>query len=389
MNASVVELRPADEGGYRGWTILGHNPLYPASAVCMMIGCFVLSRSMDLHAGGVWKLAGLLGVLNAYELLLIVTGLWLIRTMKLRLDGRLLLFAELFFIVDATHLNAELFAADVRIGGVINALVLLLAILKLTWIAQALQMKMTRGRYAVMAVMMAGLMLLPGALAMTSHVMEITPRGMFGVWGAIGGMIGLLGVVPVSLGLEKERPLNRLLKRLFVIAAILSLVAHGAMQTWVYRAEFDPAYAGPVLVGVSLVFGRERWGTRSALLAWVLPMAGIAAAMFAAHELIGGRTPFVFTPLRITLMAAAGAYVIHACRHRAWKGLITAGLCAAAAAQGVTTAQIIENAFRCIGWVIANLLPRTAFQWGVVCIMAAFALLGGGAMLSRRGKRVT
>src|SRR5438552_15522935 len=112
--------------------IIDHNPFFLLSAVCMLGGCLALTNSLSWSPIRLQRLLMLVVTLNIYEALLITLAIFLIAKRRLVRDCTILLMLEAFFLVDVTFLHAELFAASLRIGLVVNSIILVLAIAKVT-----------------------------------------------------------------------------------------------------------------------------------------------------------------------------------------------------------------------------------------------------------------
>src|SRR5437763_907450 len=91
--------------------VADRNPFFLVSAVLMFAGVRVILSALDLAPGDLSRLLLLIGVLNAYEALVIALALLLIVRRGQRRDGWILLSIEALFLVDLTHLNAEFFTA--------------------------------------------------------------------------------------------------------------------------------------------------------------------------------------------------------------------------------------------------------------------------------------
>lgn len=112
--------------------LVHHNPFYLLSALCMIAGCYALNSAMALYSGDLRGLLVLIGTINAYELLLIALGLFLIRRRGIIRDGRTLLLLQTVFLFDLTFLNAETATGSLRAGLLVNAILLGIALLKVS-----------------------------------------------------------------------------------------------------------------------------------------------------------------------------------------------------------------------------------------------------------------
>jgi hypothetical protein len=140
--------------------IVDHNPLYLLSACCMLFGCLMLTNSLSFSPIAQWRLLGLVGTLNCYELLIVALAVWLISGRNQIRDGAFLLGIEALFMADVAMLNAELFTIDRRLGAVAGAIVLLLAAGKLAIIFRALKIQ-SRPAYLLVLFHVALILILP------------------------------------------------------------------------------------------------------------------------------------------------------------------------------------------------------------------------------------
>ena len=117
----------------------------------------------------------------------------------------------------------------------------------------------------------------------------------------------------------------------------------------------------------------------------LLPIVAILGAMPTPGQLVfvfGGAT---FTPMRLTLIAAALVYAHGLWMHRhvyfAWAG----GMCLVLAGLGETPGAIAQNTqylVRDLAMRGARLIPRTRTHWGITAVAASFVLLIIGAAVS-------
>src|SRR5258705_734000 len=132
---SPLEYSPKDAGSPARPAVVRFlfrtNPFYLLSAVCMLGGCLALTNSLSWTSIGLGRLLALIATLNLYEVLLLVLGLYLLRRRGVVRDGLMLLFLEALFLVDAAFLNVEVFAIDLHVGLIVNAIIFVLAVVKL------------------------------------------------------------------------------------------------------------------------------------------------------------------------------------------------------------------------------------------------------------------
>ena len=368
------------------------SPLYLLSALSMLAGCYTLSHALALQPGQTGKLLVLLAALGAYEALYVGLGLFLIVRRGLERDGRMLLLLEVLFLVDATLLGGETFAADFRTGVAVSAALLILALVKVIVIVRVLDRGTVISALAPTLLPFSLIYLTPGAYARLQELHLFGPRTVYGFW-----WLAALAVVVQALlarqAAEKVDPAAGAFRRALAIALPASLTVHLLAATWVQDLEFHVAYLGPMVLalGVARILLDVSWpGPRWRL---ALPAAAVLLSIDADADLmLSGPWAIPVSPLRLALLAAGFAYLegyrLHRGRGFAWG----AGLCLLAAASGHTVTAMFAR----VGWLWRavssggrRVVPRTAEAWGVVAVVMAFVLLGLGAaasLVSGRGR---
>jgi len=369
----------------RRWVVADHNVFYPASAVCMMVGCLLLSSSMGL---GWWKpasateLLALIAAMQLYELLLIATAVWIIRRGGLWRDGRLLLIAETFFLVDAAQLKPELLAVDPYTGSIVSAVVLTLVPIKLIAVVRGLRLDVAWSHVVMLCGALAVMIGLPTALKVWCAPGAVGPWHMYGGWWLVAIVMAVHGAWPHRPARPSRwLPIGRVVNLWLVGAVYVALIVHLAGTGWVYDVPFRAEFAAPVLVGLSVALPRvmpAAWrASAGQLVEYGLPLAALYLTLHPASWLICASplAPDVLvSPLRLTLIGAAAAFVVHAVRRPAIATVGAALLCAIAAAMGHSIAEIVATA--------RQLVPRSRQTYSALAVVAAFALLGVGAAVS-------
>ena len=125
--------------------------------------------------------------LNAYELLLVGLGLFLIVRRGVRRDGLFLLLIEALFLVDMAFLNAEVYSVRPVLGVVVNAVVFALAVGKLVAIFRVLRFPLNDGLLAFTLGQIAVLLAMPGVFAEAAgRDGRLSPWMMYGAWWVVG-----------------------------------------------------------------------------------------------------------------------------------------------------------------------------------------------------------
>lgn len=350
-----------------------HNPFYLLSALCMIAGCYALNGDLGLRAGELPRLLVLVVTLNLYEVLLIALGLYLIRDRGVERDGRTLLLLEAPFLVDLAFLNAEMAQTRGATALILNAMVFLLALLKVAVIFRVLYREFPTRVFKLVAAELLVLFALPSVFKAVAHAGVPTAGQFYAAW----FVIGLLPVMYeaqlwVAEQFAKDRaaafdvPRRKFILRLYMTLPFVSVVAHLGMLHWVYNARFYLGEGALVLLGVSLPLARVQIAEPQlrALLKTVrigLPAAAIAMTLMDPAPLllqIGARTP-----LTSAILIVAGAYAVY------------------------VYVYLRRHAFYCIAAAAMSGGMVLFLQWGVAAVAAGFAFLGLGATVSLRQPR--
>jgi hypothetical protein len=361
------------------------SPLYLLSALSMLAGCYTLSHALALQPGQTGKLLVLLAALGAYEALFVGLGLFLIVRRGLERDGRMLLLLEVLFLVDATLLGGETFAADFRTGVAVSVALLILAVVKVIVIVRVLDPGTVVSALAPTLLPFSLIYLTPGAYARLQELHLFEPRTVYGFWWLAAAAVVVQAMLARQAA-DKVDPAAGAFRRVLAIALPASLTVHLLAATWVQDLEFRVAYLGPMVLalGAARILLDVSWpGPRWRL---ALPAAAVLLSLDAEADLtLIGPWAIPLSPLRLALVAAGLAYLeghrLHRGRGFAWG----AGLCLLAAASGHSVAAMADRA----GWLWRavtsggrRVFPRTAEAWGVVAVVMAFVLLGLGAAAS-------
>ncbi len=374
-----------------------HNPFYLLSALCMIAGCYVLNLALELHAGEVRRLLILIATLQFYELLLLALGLYLIHARGMFRDGRTLLLLEVVFLADLMFLNAEAATCTLQAGLAINAVLFALALGKVLAVMWVLSQRFPVGLYSVAAIQLGALFAVPCLLKFLEHDGFVSSRQFYAIWWVVG-LLPVLFEVQRRLCPElHERELSLAmpgLGRLYAILPFASLLAHMGMMHWVYRTPLCGADLSPLAIGLAISIASKAPTVRLPLsnlrlLRVALPLTSLLLASSYPRDLqfnpFASNANYVITPVACAAIGAYLAYVyLFFLRHASY--WIAAGAVAAAMILfGPTPSQIaiqIDSAWSRAHEVLAQLLPRTAVQWGVTAVICAFAFLGLGAALS-------
>lgn len=379
--------------------LVEHNPFYLLSALCMVGGCLLLGQALHLKPQAAFgRLLILLATLQVYEAALIGLGLYLILRRGLMGDGRMLLLIEAAFLVDATMVTSESLLADPIGGALVGLAAFVLALTKAWIVARALGIPLAVRRAALFALEMAALMEVPLLLAGMSWMGPVSPLALYGAWWCLGLLLVLRPLLARPAGGPPPRGPVRLqvepaLGRALAVLPLASLAAHVLLAHWVYRVPVSFCDLSPVLLGLAVALARAGSGRRRTL-HLALPAYAIALSMTFPADLrfdLAGGTGVALSPFRLALAAAGLVYVQGLWLHRGTSFAWAAALCGATAWAGPTASAAVAALARAIGGALAILsrwVPRTAQQWGVSAVAAAFLFLGlGGAVSLWKSRR--
>ena len=385
------------------------NPFYLLSAMCMLGGCLALTNSLSWTSIGLERLLALVVTLNLYEGLLLALGLYLLAKRGIVRDGLMLLFLEVLFLVDAAFLNVEVFAIDLAVGLAVNAIVFVLAVVKLTVVFRAMRLPLDR-TFALVVAQLVLLFGMPGVFAYVTRGGDgALPAGLaYAAWWALGLVGVLTGVLLRGRRLrelmgEAAPPhewIPAVVRRSFVWLPFVSLLAHLVMAHWVYDARVYAAYVAPVLLGLTVMLAgaapsKLLKDTDLLALRLLLPVAAVALSLNAPDSLraqpLGPHARLDVSPASATL---AAAYVICVCLYAPRYALRLVGgaaLAAVAVAFGPTPAQVAAAGRQFSAWLldalvslVGRIIPKTTTGWGLTAVADAFAFLALGAAISLR-----
>jgi hypothetical protein len=356
-----------------------HNPLYLLSAGCMLAGCYALSAALAPEPGRLGGLLALLGVLNAYEALLIALGLFLVTRRALPRDGRTLLLLETAFLFDATHLCSEA-ASDGRWGLLVACVALLLGGAKIHVVGRALHVELPLAQLILVATGLGAVLMLPGGLAILVRGGRPVEDLLYSSWWAVGLLVVLQSLAtPAAGAFARPEPAEvsprRAFGRALVVLPSVSLVLHLFALSWLYDAPFHLCHLGPLGLALSLCAVRTHpeWFLRTRL---ALPTICVVATLLGCWD---DPPHAVLSPLGATALLAGLIHLYDFRRNRTF-----------AAAWLAALYLVVGPAVRFWdSWVgfLMMILPSTLAEWGRWGIAAAFVQLGLGLLLSLRKAR--
>lgn len=356
------------------------NPFYGLSASAMLLGCWLLAEALHVQAGQLGGLLLLMAVLQVYEGLLIGLGAWLVRTGRAPRDGVTLLALETVFLVDAPLLAAECVTADARVGTAVGGLLVALAVAKLAWVRRAAPGLLSRRSALLLAVQAAFVLSLPVVAAHLAWARAFGPVALYGLWWATLLLPLARRAVLREAGTAAEA--SRAHAAWTWVPATMALLHLWAVG-YIHAIPFHPAFVAPFLLGLAVTARRDQEARQVAF-----PVVALLVSLGQGASLgfsVAGPAGPVVSPLRLALLGAGIAWASLAWRDRErWLG-------AFAAVSGVVgvLGPSVSGPVAAIGRLlrlIGSLLPRDAFGWGLLTVIAAFVLLGAGARRSVEGE---
>lgn len=367
--------------------IYDHNPCFLLSALLMFVGVFLLNAARGAYEADMGSLLAVLTAVNAYEFAILGLALVLLRRMgidKSYRDPFLLMLIQLLFLIDSGFLLSEAVQTSPTWGWVVNVVLFGLAGLKVWMVMVGAKLPVrwrTMGFLLVQLGIMYGLPILLSRVAVGGEVSE---RAMYGVWWVVG-------LLPLAYDLIAGKEVlalsgrQQFLRRSYVIAPWLMLIAHLGYYHYVYEAPFTAACLSPVMLGLAVATRRVGASVFATAGNWrfmraALPVVAVLMAMMGMED---AAVPSVQVTLAASVVVS-GYFV--SLSVAGWAAVLV-GVIAACRAVWPTVVDVAGRG-RAVGESslrgLAGLLPTTTLGWGVVAMVGAFVLLGLGAVMSLR-----
>lgn len=384
--------------------VADYNPFYLLSAACMLFGVFALNDSLDWSPIGLRRLLTMIVTLNVYELAVIGLAVFLMRR-GIRRDSLMLLIVEAFFLADVGFLNMEVFATNVKVGLLVNAIVFAAAVVKVALIFNASGIPLKDSRFAFVLIQLSVLFAIPGIFGAIAQPRNdfLPPLAVYAAWWLAGAMPVVYTMTVGSVDLFRKRPdglatrTDVIVSRVLIVLPMLSMIAHLCLANWIYKVMFHPANLAPMLLGFAVLAGHadDQFNTRAARMRWALVLPFVAVALSAIkfpRELIFPITPGIdASPLRTALIVASVVYLEGLWNFRQAWFAVGSSACLAMATLGHSVGTINDNSIRMAkdgASVFDKLIPKTLAGWGMYSIGLSFVLLAIGALISLNRKSV-
>jgi len=352
------------------------NPFYVLSASAMLLGCWLLSRALELEAGHLRGLLVLILVLQLYELLLVGLGTFLVRTKRAPRDGLVVLVLESAFLMNVTGLAAECVTAARGTGALVAAGIAALSVLKLWWVRRQAPDLLPKRTAVVLGAHAAVILAVPVALAELAEARLLSPALLYGLW-------WITAVLPLARAILRDATHTQ---------AADAPQAH-AIWTWmpcglvlwnlwsvgyIHTLDFRPAFVAPLLLGLALVARPEQQRLKLAL-PLLSAFFSLAADPSLSFHVFGSSA--AVTPLRVALVGVGLVWLYLGWRDRDF-GLVA--LATAGATIFLLGPQAVRWA-RSLARLLVESAPRDRYGWGALIVIAAFVLLAAGARRSLQG----
>lgn len=341
------------------------NPFYALSASAMLLGCWLLAEALHLEAGRLSGLLVLMAVLQLYEGLLVGLGAFLVRSGRAPRDGVIVLALEAVFLMDATLLATECVTASPRVGTAVAIALATLAAVKLAGARRAAPAILTARATALLAAHALFILALPVVATHLAAARRFDAVALYALWSASLVLpLAREALLRTTSGGTDGAPSRA--HRAWAWAPAALVLVHLWSVGYIQTVDFRPAFLAPFLLGLAITSGREQLVRQVALpgLAVLLSLGQSTTLGFAA--------PFgpLVAPVHLALVGTAAAWAWLAWRDRArWMAVLSVGSAAALLVSAGAT-PLFES------------LPRDAYGWGAVAVIAAFVLLATGARRS-------
>jgi hypothetical protein len=323
--ADGIDVRETP-AGIRGF-LERNNVLYPASALLMLVGCFLISMPYLFEYRELGGLMVLLGVINVYEAMVIATFAFVMRRTTAHLptpkDAPMLLFVQLLFLMDASFTVNACISLRVGWGTLIAVASLALALAKVYALERGSGTRVFRGVKAVLLPVMVFTYTFQSVLAFyRSAEPAARESSTYFVW-------FVFGALPLTLMLarfgrddadgEEDVPawIGPAFRKAVAGVALALVTAQLLGQVWVHRTPFAVGFLLPLIFSVIALAkttggeaarrSRDRFRIAAAAFAVFIVLA-VHSEMLWAAPLLGEAV--AFSPTRIGLVFGATVFML-------------------------------------------------------------------------------
>ena len=377
-----------------------YNPFYFASALCVLVGIYLVSTEMQALR---WRSERLLlvGVMEAYQVLVLTGAALLLRVAKQQRPAVILALLEIPFLFDWTF-QTEALSTLGQVGPSASGAWGLLAIAKAVVLLRLFRVRLRPAGALVLIGGFVYLAALPQVLASVAGPFSAHLAATWALALLVGALAGFRQVVGSFLVLDHwgRTVERRALRAAGTIGAGLGLL-HLAAAASQFGVRLTPAHAAPFVLVVGLLARDEVVAWLAAAVALVLTLSAPAAVSPVAATmgvlLLGCARAWGRPRLHVAAIALIGL----SAQLGGWAGgpfppMVPWVWCLA----GCTLAWVGWRAAVRLAWVasVASLLvgaspwvdrcvPRGRLEWGVALLGAGFLWLILGVALSWTARR--
>jgi hypothetical protein len=364
------------------------NVFYLLSALFMILGCYLALKPFQQVTRSLADLIIYFALINTYEALLVITAIYITVKKNVVRDGVVLLFLECFFLADATLMNSVYYLQGLWTGITINAIILLLAGLKVFFVARYLKLLFPRSFYLFLALGLAYLYMFTAFAAYELKQVYDKSILLYIIW-TVAGLIPLFLIRIKGNTQANTGALSELARKAQVILPLIIIgltIIHLATFNWIVSETFYPCFLSTFLISLATILPefmpRLKEEKRLIQLQYALILAGILFTL-GFPNILRFKWLVTFSPLTISLVLSAMAFVYFGLIYRRVLYGVYSVLLITTALIGSDAEIIIERIEKGIEWVFRK-LPRTSKDWGILSIIAAFVLFLIGFLISLR-----
>ncbi|MEW6355167.1 MAG: hypothetical protein AB1696_02485 [Planctomycetota bacterium] len=369
-----------------------HNILYLLSAMLMLLGCYLISMPYLFRYREIGGLVVLLGIINVYEAMVILTCCFIIRRDASRPECAVLLLVELLFLFDATFTINACMPVHFSWGIAIATASLALVFLKLLALEAGAGARVFAGAKAFLLLTAAFL------CAFQSFLMwpQAGPAAQQWLSYMVWGVFGVLPLLLLLLRLDPDRDTGSCampwwrtgaFRRTAVCIALILVAIQVTGQTWVHQMPFCVEFLLPAAISIAVILPVMIPSMSQTTLDAV---RGIALTIAFALALIAGKEvthtvsilgqKAVLSPFRIAALFGAAAFLLMWRRERSRFHLHGLSILLAVAIMGFDNDSIFAFFHRPALAKVGAIMP-VAVLWVLFTRSYAHALLVMTAML--------
>ncbi|MBI4834025.1 MAG: hypothetical protein HY811_04295 [Planctomycetes bacterium] len=366
--------------------LMFNNPFYLISALLMIIGCYLVLSPFQQGARSLADILIYLSIVNVYEVILIVTAIYIMVKKQVFRDGIILLIIEGFFLADVTLINPVFQFQGLWAGLFLSMLAIGLSATKIFLIVKYLNLSLSPIFYRFMVIGMVFLYLFGNIIALGIRQGFNNEMLMFIIWSTAGiipiALLGISNKKGESSGFREKTHL--------AFSLILSSMAfiHLATMTWIVSSTFYLCFLATFLIAFAVIIAelKPHW-KEGKILHWIqyaLPISAVLITLDFPAKLVLNKSalvPIAISPLRISLTLSALVFFYFFMVYRRKLPLGFSAIFLLISFMGYDLTMIGKTIERWLEW-IEDLLPETKEQWGIVSIIGAFVVFIFGFLVS-------